>query len=916
MAKPQPVFKLQDPAPAPFAFCCGARKNANPPSVVTPALPSDHTPSTNNFANAGAQQPDARPWVVVKFGGSSVSTRARWDAIAGIVKSHRDAGKRVLIVVSALGGVTDRLKSIGDATGDRESGRRAVHEIAEQHRRLADDMDLPDHTAIDPWLQCLADCVERDEVSRGNFAWQAELLAHGELLSSSLGAAYLSANGLPTRWLDSRHYLHAQALPNQNDWSTWLCASLAVIRRPDVADELAALADVFIAQGFIAQQADGRTVVLGRGGSDTSAACFGALLGAEAIEIWTDVPGLFSANPRQVPDARLLARLDYAEAQEIATTGAKVLHPRCIHPAREMRVPLWIRDTNHPYLSGTRIAAETTQAAPSVKAISSRRGITLVSMESIGMWQQVGFLADVFEVFRRHGLSVDLIGSAETNVTVSLDPSDNLLSTDVLAHLCEDLQPFCRVKVIAPCAAITLVGRGMRSMLHRLSAVLAEFGALDVHLISQSSNNLNLTFVVDEALVESLIPRLHDLLIHAEAMRVDDARIFGSSWRELVGAAAAQPRTWWREQRQQLLDIAAEATPSYVYSLDQVRTQADGLVAITSVDRWHYALKANPHPDILRCLFARGFAFECVSLAEVKHALACIPGLAPDRILFTPNFAPRDEYRDALVLGVNLTLDALHPIVEWGEDFHGREILLRVDLGQGRGHHEKVRTGGKESKFGVALDEVPRFREYARKHQVRIVGLHAHLGSGVREAGHWRSIYAQLASLAEQFNRIRVLDIGGGLGVPSRPEEQALDLAALAKVLIEVRTAYPQFALWMEPGRYLVAEAGVLLARVTQVKRKADIHYVGIDAGMNSLIRPTLYEAWHQIVNLSRIDDPATELVQVVGPICESGDILGHNRRLPPCKEGDVILIAEAGAYGAVMSSHYNLRTPAREVVL
>ena len=879
-------------------------------------MSSDHLSSTTDFANAGAHQPDARPWVVVKFGGTSVSTRPRWDAISGIVKAHRDAGKRVLIVVSALSGITDRLKSIGDASADREFGRHAVPEVAELHRRLADDMGLPDHGAIDPWLQRLTDCIERDDTARESFAWQAELLAHGELLSSSLGAAYLSANGLPTRWLDSRRYLQTEALPNQNDWSNWLCASLAVARRPEVANELSALGDVFIAQGFIARQADGQTVVLGRGGSDTSAACFGALLGAEAIEIWTDVPGLFSANPRQVPDARLLARLDYAEAQEIATTGAKVLHPRCIHPAREMRVPLWIRDTNHPYLPGTKIAAETAQSAPSVKAISSRRGITLVSMESIGMWQQVGFLADVFEVFRRHGLSVDLIGSAETNVTVSLDPSDNLLSTDVLAQLCEDLQPFCRVKVIAPCAAITLVGRGMRSMLHRLSAVLAEFGALDVHLISQSSNNLNLTFVVNEALVDSLIPRLHELLIHAEAMRVDDARIFGSSWRELVGAAVAQPPAWWRGRRQQLLDIAAEATPSYVYSLDQVGRQADGLAAITSVDRWHYALKANPHPDILRRLFARGFAFECVSLAEVKHVLACVPGLTPDRVLFTPNFAPRDEYREALALGVNLTIDALHPIVEWGEDFHGREILLRVDLGQGRGHHEKVRTGGKESKFGVALDEVARFREHARKHQVRIVGLHAHMGSGVREVGHWRSIYGQLASLAEQFNRIRLLDIGGGLGVPSRPEDQALDLVELANVLIEVRTAYPQFALWMEPGRYLVAEAGVLLARVTQVKRKADVHYVGIDAGMNSLIRPTLYEAWHQIVNLSRIDEPATELVQVVGPICESGDILGRNRRLPVCREGDVILIAEAGAYGAVMSSHYNLRTPAREVVL
>src|SRR5690606_31095536 len=256
-------------------------------------------------------------------------------------------------------------------------------------------------------------------------------------------------------------------------------------------------------------------------------------------------------------DARLLARLDHAEAQEIATTGAKVLHPRCIHPVRDERVPIRIKDTNRPDLPGTEIVWDALSAAPSVKAISSRKGITLVSMETISMWQQVGFLADVFEAFKRHGLSVDLIGSAETNVTVSLDPSDNLLNSDVLARLCADLAVFCRVKVIEPCAAITLVGRGMRSMLHRLSGVLAEFGALDVHLISQSSNNLNLTFVIDEAVVDTLIPRLHALLIRAEVMRVADASVFGPSWRELAREVPAQ-RTgvWWRAQRPRLLELA------------------------------------------------------------------------------------------------------------------------------------------------------------------------------------------------------------------------------------------------------------------------------------------------------------------------------------------------------------------------
>jgi diaminopimelate decarboxylase/aspartate kinase len=120
----------------------------------------------------------------------------------------------------------------------------------------------------------------------------------------------------------------------------------------------------------------------------------------------------------------------------------------------------------------------------------------------------------------------------------------------------------------------------------------------------------------------------------------------------------------------------------------------------------------------------------------------------------------------------------------------------------------------------------------------------------------------------------------------------------------------------MEPGRYLVAEAGVLLGRVTQLKRKGGVHYVGIDAGMNSLIRPALYEAWHEIVNLTRLDEAPGDLVQIVGPICETGDVIGNNRRLPSCAEGDVVLIAEAGAYGAVMASHYNLRAPAGEIII
>jgi diaminopimelate decarboxylase/aspartate kinase len=265
---------------------------------------------------------------------------------------------------------------------------------------------------------------------------------------------------------------------------------------------------------------------------------------------------------------------------------------------------------------------------------------------------------------------------------------------------------------------------------------------------------------------------------------------------------------------------------------------------------------------------------------------------------------------------VRLTLDNLHPLQHWGEDFRGREVELRVDLGVGRGHHDKVKTGGAGSKFGLVLEQIEEFRALARRCDVRITGLHAHLGSGIFDIDHWREVYAQLAALAERFGRVGFVNIGGGLGVPARPDEMPLDLAALDAALAEVKAAYPQFALWLEPGRYLVAEAGVLLARVTQTKQKGAYRYVGLDTGMNSLIRPALYDAWHEIVNLTRLDTPADTLYQVVGPICESGDVLGNNRKLPVCEEGDVMLIATAGAYGRAMASHYNRRPPAEEVVV
>ncbi|SDQ50710.1 bifunctional aspartate kinase/diaminopimelate decarboxylase [Pseudoxanthomonas sp. CF125] len=859
--------------------------------------------------------PASDRWIVLKFGGTSVSRRHRWDTIGRLAKRRAEENDaRVLVVVSALSGVTNELTAIADGAAD---SIERVGKLEQRHREFLAELELDADEVLGERLSILRALATDPRAAERTLPWQAEVLGQGELMSSTLGAAYLRASGLDFGWMDARDWLQAAVLPNQNAWSQRLSVSCSPLASAEWGEGFRRQpARMLLTQGFIARHRDGDTAILGRGGSDTSAAYFGALLGAQRVEIWTDVPGMFSANPREVPDARLLTRLDYAEAQEIATTGAKVLHPRSIKPCRDAGVPMAILDTERPELPGTSIDGDAI-TVPGVKAISRRNGIVLVAMESVGMWQQVGFLADVFERFKRHGLSVDLIGSSETNVTVSLDPSENLVTTNVLAALSADLTEICRVKVIAPCSAITLVGRGMRSLLHKLSDVWATFGRERVHMISQSSNDLNLTFVIDESDADGLLPVLHAALIDSGAMPVEETSVFGPRWREIANGIRKRETPWWHGERERLLAMAEAGTPRYAYHLPTVRARAQALNALAPIDQRYYAIKANSHPAILSALVEEGFGLECVSLGELQRVFEVVPELSPRRVLFTPSFAPRAEYEAAYGLGVTVTLDNIEALQRWPEVFRGRDLWLRVDLGRGDGHHQKVRTGGKDSKFGLPVAKVDAFVALARGLGASVVGLHAHLGSGVETPQHWKQICDELGGIAERIGSIEVIDIGGGLPIPYTEDDEPFDLETWGAGLSEIKAAYPGYRLAIEPGRYLVAEAGVLLLTTTQVIEKEGIRRVGLDAGMNALIRPALYDAWHDILNLSRLEQAADGVFDVVGPICESSDVFGRRRRLAGAtSEGDVVLVADAGAYGFTMANAYNLRALPKEEVL
>jgi diaminopimelate decarboxylase/aspartate kinase len=239
-----------------------------------------------------------------------------------------------------------------------------------------------------------------------------------------------------------------------------------------------------------------------------------------------------------------------------------------------------------------------------------------------------------------------------------------------------------------------------------------------------------------------------------------------------------------------------------------------------------------------------------------------------------------------------------------------------VDPGFGRGHHAHVRTAGVHSKFGVPLAEIEELLYLVHAAGARVTGLHAHTGSGIFNVANWTETGSVLAGLARRFPDVRVIDLGGGIGVPEQAGRAGLDFAALDSGLAALKRQFPGIELWMEPGRFLVSAAGVLVAVVTQLKGKGDVRYVGIAAGMNSLIRPALYGSHHDIQNLTRLGAPLSEKVTVVGPICETADQFGADRWLPPTVEGDVLLIATCGAYGYAMASHYNLRPPAAEFMI
>lgn len=502
-------------------------------------------PDTPESRSGASRDHSAVRWAVLKFGGTSVSTPERWETIAGVLREHIEEGVRPLVVCSALSQVSNQLEALlAEAAEGHDFGER-LRALHETHHQLARAMDLDagkllgdDLAELDRLLTGIS--LTREVTPR----LQARLMSTGEVLSTRLGAAWLSRQGLPTAWWDARDLLEAQEEPAtsanalERQYLSATCPydyDRALDARLQGVD-----AAVVLTQGFIARGPDGDTVLLGRGGSDTSAAYLAARFGAERLEIWTDVPGLFTSNPARIRGCRLLRRLGYAEAGELASRGAKVLHPRCLAPVRERGIPLHLRCTPQPDLEGTVISDDAAQNRPGIKGVLARPMMT-VEMHVEESWQRVGLIAEIGAVFRQHGLSIDMFASSMTHVTVALDPTANPLDDAVVEALLRDLEAIAEPKVVRPTVAVSVVGTSIGDLLHELGPFLQHFEHENVHLVSHSANDLSLTVVVDENASDRLVQRLHDRLF--EAVPADDPS-FGPTWEELrAGPSSAGERS-------------------------------------------------------------------------------------------------------------------------------------------------------------------------------------------------------------------------------------------------------------------------------------------------------------------------------------------------------------------------------------
>ena len=374
-------------------------------------------------------------------------------------------------------------------------------------------------------------------------------------------------------------------------------------------------------------------------------------------------------------------------------------------------------------------------------------------------------------------------------------------------------------------------------------------------------------------------------------------------------------------------DIVKEyGTPVYVYNEEIIRKHMQSVAKVITKYPYtaNYSVKANTNIHILKLALEEGINCDAMSVGEIKMLEAA--GFPYERIFFVPNNVSEEEMKYAIERNIMTSLDSLSQLEQFGSINRGGRCAVRINPGVGAGHHEKVVTGGKKTKFGISEEDIDEIFNICKKYDLTIAGINQHIGSLFMQPDPYLDAVSNLLRIAKRFDNLEFIDFGGGYGIPYHKldDEAEYDMADFSKRLEPIIDSFvseygkaPLFK--SEPGRYCVAEGSVILGRVHATKENSGKKYIGTDIGMNVLVRPSMYDSWHDIEILrdghvvSR-----NELVEatVTGNICESGDILAKDRMLPKTEKGDLVCVLDTGAYGYSMCSTYNSRPRAAEVLV
>jgi aspartate kinase len=455
--------------------------------------------------------------IVMKFGGTSVADQAAIQRLMAIVRAARQAAgepetvdwRGPVVVVSALGGATDKFLAAATDAGQGNAPDALAHlrQLRARHLEVAGVIgDSPDRPGVEAFINDEFDALDRlvgalavlrDVTPR----WLDTIAAAGELLSSRIVAAALTAHGLVASWVDARQVIvtgdeHTAAPPLMKETS----AALSAVVDPILADRRIA-----VLGGFVGANKAGVTTTLGRGGSDYSAAIVGACLGASEIQIWTDVDGMLTADPRIIKDVKVVPHISFGEASELAYFGAKVLHPATILPAVGQDIPVRILNSRRPHdATGTLITRERPASDRPVTAVASKKGVTVVDITSTRMLMAHGFLARIFETFEAHRTAVDVVTTSEVSVSVTVDDTRRL--PEIAAALREVADVTREDKMAIVCA----VGDGLQRDPAFVSDLLQSLRGIPIRMVSQAAARRNITLVIRESDLESALVRVHE----------------------------------------------------------------------------------------------------------------------------------------------------------------------------------------------------------------------------------------------------------------------------------------------------------------------------------------------------------------------------------------------------------------------